>query len=133
MLFSYAVRALYIESSSMFVRGGVYRVVKEAMGGTLAKFSVSSTCLPSRKRPLQELSPAWFFFAMFTCSEHRVAQERRGKPENFDQFRTYGEPGTGQWSAGGASTTVSTRLVVAQSSRLLRSLITMNKNYSPRQ
>src|ERR1700678_4290673 len=39
---SYAVRALYIESSSMFVRGGVYRVVKEAMGGTLAKFSVSA-------------------------------------------------------------------------------------------
>jgi amino acid transporter len=42
MLFSYCVRALYIESSSMFVRGGVYRVVKEAMGGTLAKFSVSA-------------------------------------------------------------------------------------------
>src|SRR5579864_2650785 len=42
MLFSYAVRALYIESTSMFVRGGVYRVVKKAMGGTLAKFSVSA-------------------------------------------------------------------------------------------
>jgi len=42
MLFSYAVRALYIESSSMFVRGGVYRVVKEAMGSGLAKFSVSA-------------------------------------------------------------------------------------------
>ncbi len=42
MLFSYCVRSLYIESSSMFVRGGVYRVVKEAMGGTLAKFSVSA-------------------------------------------------------------------------------------------
>jgi amino acid transporter len=42
MLFSYAVRALYIESSSMFTRGGVYRVVKEAMGGTLAKLSVSA-------------------------------------------------------------------------------------------
>ncbi len=42
MLFSYAVRAIYIESCSMFVRGGVYRVVKEAMGGTLAKFSVSA-------------------------------------------------------------------------------------------
>ena len=42
MLFSYAVRSLYIESSSMFVRGGVYRVVKEAMGGTLAKLSVSA-------------------------------------------------------------------------------------------
>ncbi len=42
MLFSYAVRAIYVESSAMFVRGGVYRVVKEAMGGTLAKLSVSA-------------------------------------------------------------------------------------------
>ncbi len=42
MLFSYIVRAVYIESSAMFVRGGVYRVVKEAMGGTLAKLSVSA-------------------------------------------------------------------------------------------
>src|SRR5450432_2860245 len=42
MLFSYAVRAVYIESCSMFVRGGVYRVVHEAMGGTAAKFSVSA-------------------------------------------------------------------------------------------
>src|SRR5437867_1905706 len=42
MLLSYAVRSVYIESSSMFVRGGVYRVVKEAMGATLAKFSVSA-------------------------------------------------------------------------------------------
>src|ERR1700722_4430777 len=41
MLFSYCVRAVYVESCSMFVRGGVYRVVKEALGGTLAKFSVS--------------------------------------------------------------------------------------------
>src|ERR671938_238035 len=42
MVFSYAVRALYIESSAMFVRGGVYRVVKSALGGTLAKLSVSA-------------------------------------------------------------------------------------------
>ncbi len=42
MLFSYAVRAIYVESCSMFVRGGVYRVVKEALGGSLAKFSVSA-------------------------------------------------------------------------------------------
>ena len=32
MIFSYTVRSVYIESCSMFVRGGVYRVVKEAMG-----------------------------------------------------------------------------------------------------
>ena len=42
MFFSYAVRAVYIESCGMFVRGGVYKVVHEAMGGTLAKFSVSA-------------------------------------------------------------------------------------------
>src|SRR5690242_21433868 len=42
MILSYAVRAVYIESCSMFVRGGVYRVVKEAMGSTLAKISVSA-------------------------------------------------------------------------------------------
>jgi amino acid transporter len=42
MLFSFTVRAVYVESCSMFVRGGVYRVVKEALGGTLAKLSVSA-------------------------------------------------------------------------------------------
>ena len=42
MLFSYAVRAVYVESCSMFVRGGVYRAVKQSLGGSLAKFSVSA-------------------------------------------------------------------------------------------
>src|SRR6201987_1220909 len=42
MLFSFAVRAVYVESCSMFTRGGVYRVVKEALGSTFAKISVSA-------------------------------------------------------------------------------------------
>jgi amino acid transporter len=42
MLFAYGIRAVYIESSAMFVRGGVYRVVHEALGETAAKFSVSA-------------------------------------------------------------------------------------------
>ena len=42
MLFSYAVRSVYIESCAMFVRGGVYRIVKEAMGGKLARLAVSA-------------------------------------------------------------------------------------------
>ena len=42
MLFSFAVRAVYIESCGMFTRGGVYRVVKEALGGWFAKISVSA-------------------------------------------------------------------------------------------
>ena len=42
MLFSYAVRAVYVESCTMFTRGGVYRVVKGAVGGGVAKLSVSA-------------------------------------------------------------------------------------------
>jgi amino acid transporter len=42
MLFAFAVRSVYVESCSMFTRGGVYRVVKEALGGTFAKLSVSA-------------------------------------------------------------------------------------------
>jgi len=42
LVFSYGMRAVYIESSALFVRGGVYRVVKEALGGFLAKVSVSA-------------------------------------------------------------------------------------------
>ena len=42
MLFSFAVRSVYMESSSMFVRGGVYVVVRDAMGPFIARLSVSS-------------------------------------------------------------------------------------------
>ncbi|RRA49417.1 APC family permease [Acidipila sp. EB88] len=42
MVFAFSVRKVYIESCSMFTRGGVYRVVKEALGGTFAKVSVSA-------------------------------------------------------------------------------------------
>src|SRR5436189_2169980 len=50
MLFAYAVRAVYVESCTMFTRGGVYRVVKQAetaifgnkLGGLTAKLSVSA-------------------------------------------------------------------------------------------
>ena len=42
MLFAYGIRAVYIESSSMFVRGGVYKVVHEAIGEKMATFSVSA-------------------------------------------------------------------------------------------
>jgi amino acid transporter len=42
MVFSYAVRSVYIESCSMYVRGGVYKIVKESLGRTLAKVAVSA-------------------------------------------------------------------------------------------
>ena len=42
MLFGFAVRSIYLESCSMFVRGGVYVVVRDSLGPTVAKFSVSA-------------------------------------------------------------------------------------------
>ena len=42
MLFSYAVRNVYIESCSLFIRGGVYRVVRAALGSFAAKLAVSA-------------------------------------------------------------------------------------------
>lgn len=42
MLFSFAVRSVYMESCSMFVRGGVYVVVRDSMGPFVARISVSS-------------------------------------------------------------------------------------------
>jgi amino acid transporter/nucleotide-binding universal stress UspA family protein len=42
MCFSYCVRSVYIESCAMFVRGGVYRVVRTAMGGTMGKLAVAA-------------------------------------------------------------------------------------------
>src|SRR6059058_7140 len=42
MCFSYAVRSVYIESCAMFVRGGVYRVVRTALGGFMGKLAVAA-------------------------------------------------------------------------------------------
>ncbi|MBI2346232.1 MAG: APC family permease [Deltaproteobacteria bacterium] len=42
MFFSLPVRMIFMESSAMFVRGGVYKVAKAAIGGTLAKVAVSA-------------------------------------------------------------------------------------------
>lgn len=42
MFFSFAVSRVYLESCALFVRGGVYRIVKQALGGTFAKLTVSA-------------------------------------------------------------------------------------------
>jgi amino acid transporter len=42
MIFSFAVRSVYMESCGMFVRGGVYVVVRDSMGPFAARISVSA-------------------------------------------------------------------------------------------
>jgi len=73
MLFSYAVRAIYVESSAMFVRGGVYRVVKEAMGGTMAKLSVSALLFDYvLTGPISAVSAGQYFIGFVTDLSTRL-------------------------------------------------------------
>ena len=84
MLFSYAVRALYIESSAMFVRGGVYRVVKEAMGGTLAKISVSALLFDYvLTGPISAVSAGQYLAGFVDDIAHYI-----GHPINFTETGT---------------------------------------------
>ncbi len=81
MCFSYAVRAVYIESSAMFVRGGVYRVVKEAMGGTLAKLSVSALLFDYvLTGPISGVSSGLYIVGLMNDVMHRYHWTTRSLP-----------------------------------------------------
>ncbi len=68
MLFSYAVRAVYVESCTMFTRGGVYKVVKGAVGGGLAKLSVSALMFDYvLTGPISAVSASWYIVGL--CSD----------------------------------------------------------------
>jgi Amino acid permease len=67
MLFSYAVRAVYVESCTMFTRGGVYKVVKGAVGGGLAKLSVSALMFDYiLTGPISAVSASWYIVGLFS-------------------------------------------------------------------
>ncbi len=84
MLFSYGVRMVYIESCSMFVRGGVYRVVKEAMGPWMAKISVSALVFDYiLTGPISAVSAGHYLVRLFNSvlghfHSRRVIPERWG-------------------------------------------------------
>ena len=87
MLFSYAVRALYIESSSMFVRGGVYRVVKEAMGGKLAKLSVSALLFDYvLTGPISAVSAGQYLAGFLTDTFHHLGYNIHVPDNSFAAF-----------------------------------------------
>jgi amino acid transporter len=85
MLFSYAVRAIYIESCSMFVRGGVYKVVHEALGGTLAKFSVSALMFDYvLTGPISGVSAGLYFAGLINeTAEYLHLANVHAHPEHF--------------------------------------------------
>lgn len=90
MLFSYAVRSVYIESCSMFVRGGVYRVVKEAMGGLLAKVSVSALMFDYvLTGPISGVSAGQYIVSLGLETYAHVVGQPLGGPTR-DAWKTWG-------------------------------------------
>jgi amino acid transporter len=83
MLFANCVRALYIESTSMFVRGGVYRVVRRAMGNTLAKFSVSALLFDYvLTGPLSSVVAGQYLAGFIQDISHYIGHPLRHFPDN---------------------------------------------------
>ena len=91
MLFSYAVRSVYIESCSLFVRGGVYRVVKEAMGGFLAKLSVSALMFDYiLTGPISAVSAGQYIMGLVLESLALLNPALRVDPDTADYIRRWG-------------------------------------------
>src|SRR6476661_10431995 len=74
LLFSYAMRAVYIESCALFVRGGVYRIVKEALGGFWAKAAVSALLFDYvLTGPISGVSAGQYIVGLLLETLHRLA------------------------------------------------------------
>jgi amino acid transporter/nucleotide-binding universal stress UspA family protein len=91
MLFSYAVRSIYIESCSLFVRGGVYRVVKEAMGGFLAKLSVSALMFDYvLTGPTSAVSAGQYIVGLLLDTVRIINPDLQFSPDTADAIRRWG-------------------------------------------
>ncbi len=91
MLFSYAVRSIYIESCSLFVRGGVYRVVKEAMGGFLAKLSVSALMFDFiLTGPTSSVAAGQYIIGLLLDTISMINPELQFSPDAADAVRRWG-------------------------------------------
>ncbi len=87
MLFSYAVRSVYMESCGMFVRGGVYIVVKDSIGPTVAKLSVSSLVVDYvLTGPISAVSAGQYLGRLLNEMAEALHQTWRSDPNTFAVF-----------------------------------------------
>ena len=87
MLFSYLVRSVYMESSSMFVRGGVYVVVRDSMGPTVAKLSVSALVVDYiLTGPISVVSAGQYLGRLLNELSEAFHQTWRTNPNSFAVF-----------------------------------------------
>ncbi len=84
MLFAFAVRSIYMESCGMFVRGGVYVVVRDSMGPLMAKISVSALVVDYiLTGPISSVSAGQYLGHLFNELMHLLQQDYRIDPSSF--------------------------------------------------
>ena len=87
MLFGYAVRSVYLESCSMFVRGGVYVVVRDSIGPNMAKLSVSALVVDYiLTGPISSVSAGQYLGHLFNEISEMTNQGFRINPNYFAAF-----------------------------------------------
>ena len=84
MLFSFAVRSVYMESCGMFVRGGVYVVVRDSMGPFMARLSVSALVFDYvLTGPISSVSAGQYLGRLLNEIAELAHQEVRVNPDWF--------------------------------------------------
>lgn len=87
MLFSFLVRSVYMESCGMFVRGGVYVVVRDSIGPTMAKLSVSSLVVDYvLTGPISAVSAGQYLGRLPNELSEALGQSWRANPNLFSVF-----------------------------------------------
>src|SRR6266478_9827243 len=87
MLFSFAVRSVYMESCGMFVRGGVYVVVRDSIGPTVAKLSVSSLVVDYvLTGPISVVAAGQYLGRLLNEISELMHQDFRLEPNHFAAF-----------------------------------------------
>ncbi|MGH9721319.1 MAG: APC family permease [Bryobacteraceae bacterium] len=99
MLFSFAVRSVYMESCSMFVRGGVYIVVRDAMGPFMARLSVSALIFDYiLTGPISVVSAGQYLGGLLNEMSERMSFHQRVDPNTFAMYFGVAVTGYFWWS-----------------------------------
>src|SRR5919202_1201690 len=87
MIFSFAVRSVYMESCGMFVRGGVYVVVRDSMGPFMARLSVSALVFDYvLTGPISSVSAGQYLGRLLNEFAELAHQPYRIDPNHFAAF-----------------------------------------------
>ena len=87
MFFGFAVRSIYLESCGLFVRGGVYVVVRDSMGPLMAKLSVSALVVDYLLTgPISSVSAGQYLGRLLNEISELLHQDFRVNPNYFAAF-----------------------------------------------